>query len=162
MIRVNSARGLIQNALLGAFAVGCAAAPATLNTLPLPPFAVEGKYNGSFESRVDLAMGSMRDHLRPLYGPVEVGDFAKLDVGKGWDDIEAFYAQPSVQKTLADAGFVRQAMTSSDPRRYRLAAWTRGRTFGQDEVLAVFYAPERAYDSPQGFVLRVHGPRQKP
>lgn len=147
-------------ALLTTVAVSCGPAPATLDSLPLPPFAVEGKYNGGFETRVDQRMFRARDQLEPRYGPLEIGDFALVEEGRGWTDVQAFYAQPAVQKTLADAGFVRQALPPNTLRRYELALWTRKRTFGKDEALAVVFVPGSPGD-PLNFLLRVHAPSRR-
>lgn len=152
--------GLVWSAVLVTATVGCGPAPVTLDRLPLPPFAVEGKYNGGYETRVGLAIMGARNQLEPRYGPLDVGDFALMDEGKGWNDIEVFYSQPALQKALADAGFVRQNLTSGRPGRSQLAVWTRKRTFGKDELLAALYVPGNP-DDPLNFMLRIHAPAPK-
>ena len=160
MKRISPARGLLWSALLVTATVGCGPAPVALEYLPLPPFAVEGNYNGGFETRVDQRLSNVRDQLGPRYGPLDVGDFALMEKGKGWNDIEVFYSQPAVQKVLTDAGFVRQAKSPDTSIRHQIMVWTRKRTFGKDELLAALYVPGNP-DDPLNFMLRLHAPLQK-
>lgn len=135
----------------------CGPAPVTLDSLPVPPFVKEGNYNGGFETRVDVQLSGVRDQVRERHGPVEVSDFGLVEKGKTFDDILAFYAQPEIERALSSAGFVRQPESGNSDR---MASWTRKRTFGKDELLAVFYSPGFEGD-PLNFMVRMHAPRQK-
>ncbi|OLV15711.1 hypothetical protein BOO71_0014038 [Deinococcus marmoris] len=136
---------------------GCGPAPATLDSLPVPPFIKEGKYNGGFETRVDVQLSGVRQQVEARHGPMEVSDFGLVEPDKTFNDILAFYAQPEIEKALSRAGFVRQTESGNSDR---MASWTRKRTFGKDELLAVFYSPGFKGD-PLNFMVRLHAPRQK-
>ena len=123
--------------------------PVSTSSLPAPPFATGGTFNGGFETRINFAVVDIYDSLEGRYSRLSVaegGDVFLLDDETTWRQVEAFYDSTFGQPPLN--GFVRQPAVPLKPSLYQMAVWSRG-----DEVLGVAMVPGQPGD-PLPFLLR--------